>query len=325
MQRTHPQYERHLASFETQLSSRHIILESPKAARGAPDAVVVAGMGGSGLAGDILAELAPRIKLPVPVMVWKSFGLPRIPFRRPLVVAISFSGNTSETRSAFREAGRRSYTRAAVAGGGALLNDARRAGAPFARFTPPEGLTPRVGVGYTYSALIELLAQWFPELRRTKPIRLMSADGAFRAGRNLVSKLGSGPIVIITPPHLYPVGLLWKAALNETGKRLAFTERFPEACHNTIMGFTDHPASSIITLSDGMESAAMRRTVDAFKTLTAKSPTKALTMRLPGADEATRLWNGMLLGHSVAYLVAVRDRKNPGETPLIAALKRKIR
>lgn len=325
MRPLHSSYERHLANFETQFSRRHIALERPRAARPKPDAVVVVGMGGSGLAGDILAELAPRIKLPVPIVVWKSYGIPVLPFRRPLIIAVSFSGNTSETRSAFREAGRRGCARAVVAGGGALLDEARHADVPAARFSSPENLTPRVGIGYTYSALIELLALWFPELNRRTPAGLMPATQALQMGRKLVQKFGSGPIIVVTPPHLAPVGILWKAVLNETGKRLAFAERAPEVCHNTIMGFTDHPVSSVVTLRDGTESLAMRRALDTFGALVGKKPARTIAASIPGNTQATRLWNGILLGHYVAYLLAVRSKKNPQETPLIAALKRKIR
>jgi hypothetical protein len=153
----------------------------------------------------------------------------------------------------------------------------------------------------------------------------MKASEAFRKGQKLVQKIGSGPIVVVTPPHLTPVGAIWKAVLNETGKRLAFAERAPEVCHNTIMGFTDHPASSVITLLDGTESLAMRRATKAFRTLVRGGGTRTIIARIPGTTVATRLWNGVLLGHSVAYLLAIQSGKNPQETPLIAALKQKIR
>ncbi len=51
-----------------------------------PDGVVVCGMGGSGLVGDILRDTASEIGLPVPVLVLKNDGLLPVPFKRPLYV-----------------------------------------------------------------------------------------------------------------------------------------------------------------------------------------------------------------------------------------------
>src|SRR6266480_1190976 len=58
--------------------------------------IVVLGMGGSGVAGDVLAAAAGPF-LPVPVIVAKGYELPAFVGESSLVFAISFSGNTEET------------------------------------------------------------------------------------------------------------------------------------------------------------------------------------------------------------------------------------
>ncbi len=58
--------------------------------------VVVLGMGGSGIAGDLMVAVAGPF-LAVPVCVAKSYDLPDFVGRGSLVFAISFSGNTEET------------------------------------------------------------------------------------------------------------------------------------------------------------------------------------------------------------------------------------
>jgi len=86
-----------------------------------PRAVVVAGMGGSGIAGDVVAALAARSS-PSPVVVHRGPGLPGWVGAPDLVVAVSCSGSTSETLSATDEAIRR----------GARLVGVSRAESPLA-------------------------------------------------------------------------------------------------------------------------------------------------------------------------------------------------
>ncbi len=86
--------------------------------------VLVLGMGGSGIAGDLLAAVAGPF-MPVPVVVHKGYEPPSFVDRSTLVIAVSFSGNTEETLEAVQEAAggrrpgarRRARWRAGPAGG----------------------------------------------------------------------------------------------------------------------------------------------------------------------------------------------------------------
>jgi glucose/mannose-6-phosphate isomerase len=71
-----------------------------------PRAIVVAGMGGSGISGDVLAAVAGS-RCPVPVLVHRGYGLPGWVGAADLVMAVSCSGTTAETLSAAAEGARR--------------------------------------------------------------------------------------------------------------------------------------------------------------------------------------------------------------------------
>ena len=75
--------------------------------------VVVLGMGGSGIAGDIVAVVAGPF-MPVPVVVHKGYGIPNFIDATTLVFAISFSGDTEETVEAATEAALRDGAQVAV-------------------------------------------------------------------------------------------------------------------------------------------------------------------------------------------------------------------
>jgi glucose/mannose-6-phosphate isomerase len=71
-----------------------------------PRAVVVTGMGGSGICGDVLAAVT-GLAAAIPVAVHRGYGLPGWVGAADLVIAVSCSGNTQETLSAAAEAARR--------------------------------------------------------------------------------------------------------------------------------------------------------------------------------------------------------------------------
>src|SRR5690606_16391871 len=75
----------------------------PAGPRQLPDGVVVAGMGGSAIGGDLARGLL-EARLPVPFHVNRDYRLPGWVRRGTLVIVSSYSGNTEETLSAYEHA-----------------------------------------------------------------------------------------------------------------------------------------------------------------------------------------------------------------------------
>src|SRR5207247_8532188 len=117
--------------------------------------VVICGMGGSGIAGDVTRALLLE-RMTVPVIVTKGYRLHEFCGRDTLVIAMSFSGNTEETLSAYAEAVSRGCRLVAVSAGGELgarsLAD-RAAHVPL----PPEIPMPRAALGYLAAAPLGVL------------------------------------------------------------------------------------------------------------------------------------------------------------------------
>ena len=114
------------------------------ASGGRPRALVVAGMGGSGVGGDVLAAVLGDA-CPVPVVVHRGFGLPGWVGATDLVAAVSCSGTTEETLSAAEEAVRRGSRLLTVgAAGTALAAVAEQGRAPHV--VVPSGRQPRAAL-----------------------------------------------------------------------------------------------------------------------------------------------------------------------------------
>ena len=99
------------------------------------NSVVVLGMGGSGIAGDIVAAVAGPF-MPVPVVVAKSYELPAFVGEGTLVFAVSFSGDTEETVEATSEAAVQGAKVVVVSGGGELTRLGEAWGAPMVSAAP---------------------------------------------------------------------------------------------------------------------------------------------------------------------------------------------
>src|SRR3954451_17866786 len=107
--------------------------------------IVVLGMGGSGVSGDVLAAAAGPF-LPVPVIVSKGYELPAFVGESSLVFAISFSGNTEETVEAASAAAVEGAHMVVVTQGGELGRLAESWGVPSV-LVPEDIPVPRAGLG----------------------------------------------------------------------------------------------------------------------------------------------------------------------------------
>ncbi|NIA24128.1 MAG: bifunctional phosphoglucose/phosphomannose isomerase [Gammaproteobacteria bacterium] len=203
---------------------------------------LVCGMGGSGIAGDVAAAVAGE----APVFAHKSYGIPGWAERlSPLVVAVSYSGNTEETLSGVEAAERAGLAIAAVSSGGVLSRLAREHDWPLVEV--PGGLQPRAAFGYLTGAVMRILegaglvegtglteaAIVTDELLGADldgPGRHLADDLAEGLAGRITLIVGSGPAAV--------AAYRWKTQINENAKAPAFTTTIPETDHNEIVGWS---------------------------------------------------------------------------------------
>ncbi len=121
--------------------------------RPAKGRIYICGMGGSAASGDILRALAPE----APIEVVRDYSLPLFLGKDDAVIAVSYSGNTEETLSAYTQAIEKGAVILAIASGGKLLDAAKADGVPY--IVIPGGLPPRSALGWLMSPLLLALAR----------------------------------------------------------------------------------------------------------------------------------------------------------------------
>ena len=119
-----------------------------------PNSIIVAGMGGSGIGGDLLKDWA-RNRTTVPIEVNREYQLPAYAGKRTLVLITSYSGDTEESLGAFLDALKRKCMIYCVSSGGALLENAERLKVPYLRV--PGGMPPRAALPYLFVPLLKCM------------------------------------------------------------------------------------------------------------------------------------------------------------------------
>jgi glucose/mannose-6-phosphate isomerase len=212
-----------------------------------PRQIVVCGMGGSAIGGDLAAALI-RQTAPVSWSVVRDYHLPAyVAGPDTLVIVSSHSGNTEETLSTAEQALTRGVRLLAMTTGGQLAEQARANGYPLWQFDYAS--QPRAALGWSFGLLIGLahrlklapslesdLAEGIDLLRTEK--KRYGADSTLAnnpAKRGAVQLVGRIP-VIYGGGVFEPVARRWKCQLNENAKVWAQFETMPEANHNTIVG-----------------------------------------------------------------------------------------
>ncbi len=222
--------------------------------------VILCGMGGSAITGDLVQPLLAHGR--IPLVVWRDYGLPHWAGPGDLVLCSSYSGDTEETLAGTYEAGRRGCDRLAFTSGGSLAALASDEGFPAVIL--PGGLPPRASLGLNLGAMVRslgrlgLVADADATLVRTAQIlndyreaRLspLTAEGGDTAtiqadpeGNPPAAELakilvGKVPVIYTAGAEAHAVGLRIKAQLNENSKVPAYLASFPELNHNDMVGW----------------------------------------------------------------------------------------
>ena len=305
------------------------------------DRVHFLGMGGSAIGGDLIRSYLES-KLSLPIFIHRSYELPASVGRSSLVLAVSYSGNTEETLTAYRSARKRGARLVAVTSGGTLLQWAKRDGIPFAQI--PSGFPPRAALGYLFFVPLLVLCRTagvrvergeFQEMMR---LLVQLRDGELGpmvpSSKNLSKRLALTlfdhiPVIYAGISRMDAVAFRWRGQIAENAKQLGWHHLFPEMNHNEIMGW-HHPrrlfrSFKILFLRDREDFPQVRRRMDITRSLvTQEVGVKTLEVWSRGKGLLARLFSLIYIGDFVSYYLAVLNRVDPTPVARIEELKRRL-
>lgn len=314
---------------------RQVLLDFPKQCREALSLVqgikvqknfnkiIVCGMGGSAIGGDLLKTYMSNMK--VPVFVVKDYSIPAIVDDQTLVFAISYSGNTEETLSALTQAKNRGAKVVGITTGGELADMAD------ILIKVPGGLQPRSALGYLFLPMIGMLYNSgiidIKNEELNEMINILKDVEYFdNKGRDLAKKIKEKTSIIYSSVRLEPCAYRFKCELNENSKHPAYNNVFPELCHNELVGFAGMERSKFIVLmirDNGDHERNIKR-MDICKELF-EDRVDVEEIKTMGDSLLAKMFSVIYLGDWTSYHLAVWKRIDPTPVHIIENLKRALK
>jgi len=299
-------------------------------------AIVVCGMGGSGVAGDVLAALY-HDRLGVPIVVVKNPVLPEFAGKDALVVCSSYSGTTGETLACFEQASGRGCRLVAVCSGGELARRAEQEDAPVVE-VPPGMIAPRAAVGHLSFGVLGVLeavgilppleaevAHCVRVLERLGHEVGLSRPKGENPAKDLALAIGERrPVIWGADGPGAVAALRWKTQLNENAKVPAFHSSLPELDHNEVVGWSSGVGRDffLFTLRHDDEHPEVSARFDVSVEVVKGSGLEHREIRAAGGSPLSDLMWLIMLGDATSVFLAYLRGHDPTPIEAIERIKR---
>jgi glucose/mannose-6-phosphate isomerase len=321
---------------------------SPVTAGDRPRAIVVAGMGGSGIAGDVLAAVCGAGNA-TQIVTAHGYQLPGWVGAADLVIAVSCSGSTEETLAAATEAARRGCHLVGVGAAASPLADiATQARAPFipvvsagmprstlwALCIPLIVVAEQIGIITVGEDVYESTAATLEEIAfQCRP----SSESFVNPGKSLgLDLMGTLPVIWGSSPLAGVAAKRFAAQLNENAKYPGIPGELPEANHNQVVAF-DGPFAPgnaltspsgfpqrLVLLADPAEHPQVARRREASAELATERGVRVTELAMTGEHPLQRFASVVpLIDYATVYL-GIASGVDPTPIEIIQSLKERI-
>ena len=303
-----------------------------------PKNIVVVGMGGSAIGGEILRDWL-RDTLPIPIEVCRDYTLPAYVNKDTLVFVNSYSGNTEETLTAFLTAIRRKCNVIAVTSGGQLWAFCKKLRVPHVII--PKGLQPRVAIPYMFfplpvlmekmgilSNIDEEMEEAIQVLERAAKANAPDVPTNKNKAKQIAQELMEAIPVIYGFRQYSSVAQRLKAQFNENSKVPSKSEVFPELNHNETVGY-EAPESlnkkhSIILIRDPQEPPEISNRIETTTNLVFNRAKKVMEIKAEGEGKLAKMFSVLCTGDFASVYLAILQSKDPTPVDIIVRVKSEL-
>ncbi len=298
--------------------------------------IIVSGMGGSAIGGDVAGMLIGN-ELTLPLKVVRGYQLPNWAGPDTLVIASSYSGNTEETLSAYEDAKSKGARICGITTGGKIGQQLVSDG--FDKVSIVPGLQPRAALAYSFVTLLFLLKE-IGVIRDTIANELIGTVSQLKLKRDQYSREQDNPTLElahrIAPrlPIIYGeteatavVARRWCGQLSENSKMLAYYNELPEFNHNEIVGWQNNrellKQFTVIWLKDENDNPRVQlRQGITVELIEEYCPQEIISVS--GDSRFVRLLHLIHFGDWVSYWCALEHETDPTPVEKIMELKDRL-
>ncbi len=300
--------------------------------------ILVCGMGGSGIAGDLLSQFL-FYRSSIPIQTNRFYRVPAWVDRNTLVIVVSYSGETEETLSACDDALRCGADCLVVTSNGSLEERVRSE--DLTQIEVPKNLPPRAAAAYLFLPLpfalnevcefevpgegtVGRICQALRDIA-TELAPGRSSNDALSMARQLDDRI---PIIYGSQEVTAVLGRRFKNQINENAKRFAVYDVVPEMNHNEIMTL-DHLEKTperygVVFLRDRGEHGRVKKRFEILHGLLKGSVGYIDRIEASGRSLLSRFLSLMLRTDYVSYYLALLNEKDPTSTGYIDELKQRL-
>ncbi len=300
-----------------------------------PSKVVLMGMGSSGLAADLARDWLESLSK-TPISVLKSFDLPDSIGEDALFIAVSASGEASETLRATLEALDRRCRIACVASGGSLAETSKRHGlAYFPIVESPYSRTATFKLVGAIAALLERaidvpsVGEHLESASRDlssmyEKVSLAKPTAKNHVKRWALSNKGKD-VHVLSTPRLRTVGLRLVEQFNENCKMGVDLASIPNALHNFVQQFGVDGDDSLILIRGEGEAGFVSKAVEEVRDVLSDKVALSVEVVGIGDNVLSELLTALLQVDYLSYYSAILKGVRPGPTPTMEVLKRRLK
>jgi glucose/mannose-6-phosphate isomerase len=300
--------------------------------------VLFLGMGGSGVAGDMLVDVAALEATP-PIIVCRDYRIPKFVGKDTLAIASSYSGDTDEVISSLDQAVRSGAKALVITGGGRLADMARELHLPVL-IVDHQG-EPRTALGYSFFTSLAFLdtlglvspkdsdvAEAVTVMKAVRAATLPETPESRNISKQIARECLGRMVTIYGEGVLKGVARRWKTQFNENAKNWAFLEFIPELNHNAVVGYQlpQHMEGRffVILLSSSFKHPSTAVNYRVTEELLEKAGIGFRTVEALGQDPLGQMFGSILTGDFASYYLAILQGIDPSPVEVIKYFKGQV-
>lgn len=304
------------------------------------DNIIISGMGASSISGDIVQSLFLN-KIDIPIFVNRQYCLPKWANKNTLLISQSYSGNTEETLSSFKNGYQKRCKIIGITSGGKLEELCKKSEIPLIKIPP--GIPPRTATGYMLFSAIFVLKK-IGILKKDIDLEIQETISTVNELRknikkevpenNNISKQLARRI-LNKIPQIYgfefytPVAKRWCTQFNENSKIICRYDEIPECNHNDIVGWSLNPEISkkfvcILFRDSDIESIYISKRLNFMKKLFEEVSSDVIEINVKIKKRLPKIMYAMYLGDFTSCYLAILRGIDPTPVDAITELKNEL-
>lgn len=296
--------------------------------------IIISAMGASAFGFYLCKSLYEKV-LKIPLFLNNDYGIPGFTNENTLFIPVSYSGNTEEVLNATNNAllvtgNIIGITQKESDLGFLLRNNNKTTYFMNPKFNPSG--QPRMGAGYTITALIKILSMLnlipdenFNGVADNIETRIQAINSA---SKELAEKVNNKYILIVSAEHLAGNAHVFRNQLNESAKNIAFYSLLPELNHHLLEGLR-FPADikdtlTVIVIESSLYSIRIQQRLSLTKDVLDKNSITNYSIKIPAFNKISQAFWLLAYTGFMSYHLARLNKVNALEIPWVNYFKKQL-